>query len=154
MHLLSALLSGGSIIDLDGTFFIQLALFFVAFFVLRSFVFKPMMALFDAREQAIDGAKGEAKELVRDAKRKADEFDTQLRGVKLSAGDERERLRQDGARLERAILEKVRVETQSTLEGARRKMDEEARTIRVEMASTVPNLAREIATKLLGREIL
>ena len=41
---LSAVLSGGSIIDLDGTLFVQLAMFFVAFGLLYVLVFKPMVA--------------------------------------------------------------------------------------------------------------
>ena len=58
--LFTALLSEGSIIDLDGTIWIQLGLFAVAFFVFRPLIFRPMVALFEAREKAIEGSKLEA----------------------------------------------------------------------------------------------
>ena len=46
MNVLStALLSEGSIIDLDGTIWIQLALFGIAFLVFRPLIFRPMVAL-------------------------------------------------------------------------------------------------------------
>ncbi|HJL30700.1 MAG TPA: hypothetical protein RMI62_16600, partial [Polyangiaceae bacterium LLY-WYZ-15_(1-7)] len=78
MHLLNALLSEGSIIDLDGTFFIQFAIFWVAFFVLRSLVFKPLVAVFEEREEAIDGARRDAKQFAREASEKEAHFDKEL----------------------------------------------------------------------------
>ncbi|MBW2548809.1 MAG: hypothetical protein JRE82_16610, partial [Deltaproteobacteria bacterium] len=48
--LFTALLAEGSIIDLDGTIWIQLGLFTVAFLVFRPLIFRPMIELFEARE--------------------------------------------------------------------------------------------------------
>ena len=54
MHVLfTALLSEGSIIDLDGTIWVQLGLFAVAFLLFRPLIFRPMVALFEAREKAL-----------------------------------------------------------------------------------------------------
>ncbi len=64
-----------AIIDFDGTLFIQLAIFIVLFFVLRSLVFKPMISLFAAREAAIDGAREEAKKMESEAKKSTGGFD-------------------------------------------------------------------------------
>ena len=73
---LGALLSGGSIIDLDGTVFVQLGMFFVAFVVLYALVFKPMVAVLEAREAAIDGAKDEARHLEQEVKDKQASFES------------------------------------------------------------------------------
>ena len=54
------LAGGGSPIDLDGSFFAQLAIFFAAFLILQHLVFRPVTALFDAREAAMEGAKADA----------------------------------------------------------------------------------------------
>src|SRR5262245_39364120 len=110
--ILGALLSGGSIIDLDGTVFVQLAMFFIAFFLLRVLVFKPMLAVLDAREEAIDGAKELAKRLEVEVKEKQASFEAELRKVRGSSGEERDRLRAEGQELERKLLDKVRQETQ------------------------------------------
>jgi F-type H+-transporting ATPase subunit b len=149
----AALLSGGSIIDLDGTIFVQLVIFFMAFFILKALVFKPMMALFDAREEAIDGARREAKELVREAEKKGASFDDEMREVRREAGAERDKLRAEGLRLEREMLEKVRAETSETLSAAEKKLNQEAEQVRTEMKTQVPLLARKIASQLLGREV-
>jgi F-type H+-transporting ATPase subunit b len=149
----TALLAGGSIIDLDGTFFVQLAIFFIAFLVLRSLVFKPMMNLFEAREEAIDGARQEARRMEREADDKGTTFEDAMRKVRVEAGEERDRLRAEGLRLERTILDKVRKETGETLANAERKMATEAEKIRSEMKTTAPALAKQIASRLLGREV-
>ncbi len=154
MHPLSiVLLSEGSIIDLDGTLFLQLGLFFVAFLVLRSLIFKPMVRLFEAREQAIDGAREEAKQLSEKADDTGHAFDEQMRSVRLSAQKERERLRQDGLKLERETLERVRRHTQLQLEEAEARVASDGERLRRELAARVPVLANQIASRLLHREV-
>ncbi len=153
MTALSVLLEGGSIIDLDGTVLVQLAIFWILFTILYFLVFKPMMRLFEARETAIDGARVEARDLEKKAKASGSEFDDELRKLKLAAGEERDRLRTEGGHLERALLERVRKETQQTLESAHQKLDLEAAKVRADSKTTIPQLARDIATQLLGREV-
>jgi F-type H+-transporting ATPase subunit b len=150
---LGALLSGGSIIDLDGTVFVQAAMFFVAFVLLYGLVFKPMVALLDAREQAIDGAKSEAKHLEAEVSAKQATFESELRRVRGSGNEERERLRAEGQELERTLLERVRNETQGLISEAKERLDGEARIARTELAAQRPELAREIASRVLGREV-
>ena len=151
--LLGALLSGGSIIDLDGTVFVQLGMFFVAFLVLHALVFKPMVALLEAREHAIDGAKEEAKHLEQEVKDKQATFEAELRKVRGTAGEERERLRAEGLELERKLLEQVRVETMNFTNEGRARLDVEAKTARADLTAARPELARQIASKVIGREV-
>jgi F-type H+-transporting ATPase subunit b len=148
---LGALLSGGSIIDLDGTVFVQLAMFFVAFVVLYGLVFKPMVALLDARDLAIEGAKDEAKHLDAEVLEKQASFEAQLKRVQGTAGEDRERLRAEGQELERKLLETVRVETTQLLNDAKAQLDTESVAARGELVRDRPELARIIASRVLGR---
>lgn len=150
---LSILLSGGSIIDLDGTVFVQLGLFIVAFVVLYALVFKPMVAMLEAREEAIDGAKAQAKHLDVEVKEKQASFEAELRKVRGASGEERDRLRAEGLEIEAKLLERVRTETVSVVNEARTRLESEANLARQELSNQRPQLAREIASKLLGREV-
>lgn len=152
ISVLSVFLSGGAIIDLDGTLILQLGIFVAAFFLLRSFVFKPMIALFDAREAAIDGAKKEARNLETGADDKLKAFEAEMKKVKVEATAEREAIRQDAMRLERDLLGKAREESEAMLGDATKTMQSEASAIRTEMKTTAPALAAQIAEKLLGRK--
>lgn len=151
--LTTALLSEGSIIDLDGTFWIQLGLFAVAFLALRPLVFRPMVALFEAREKAIEGAKLEALRLQDEADAETQEFDEEMRRLRLQAGEERDRLRAEGKRLERSVLDRVREDTERQLAEADKQLATEASKLRAEMKTSVPVLAQQIASKLLNREV-
>jgi F-type H+-transporting ATPase subunit b len=151
--LLSAgLLTGGAIIDLDGTIVFQLVTFVLVFVVLRVLVFKPMLALFDARDKAIDGAKQAAKSLETDADAALKTFEAKVREAKVEAAAERDRLRADGQRLERELIAKARVDADKTLADATATMNGEAEAVRAHMKTSVPALAAQIAEKLLGRK--
>ena len=151
--LFTALLSEGSIIDLDGTFWIQLGLFAVAFLLFRPLIFRPMVALFEARENAIDGAKIEALRLQDEASAESEEFEQEMRRLRLQAGEERDRLRAEGKRLERTVLDRVREETDRQLADADAKIKSEGSRLRQELEHSVPVLARQIASKMLNREV-
>ena len=154
MHLLStAILAEGSIIDLDGTFLVQLGIFFIAFLLLTPLVFKPMVKLFEAREEAIDNALARARELRHGVDEAGAEFEDKMREVRLQAGQERERLRAQGIQLERELLDKVRAETDAQLKEADKQLAAEAARVRKDMEVKVPALARQIATKLLERQV-
>jgi len=151
--LFTALLSEGSIIDLDGTIWIQLGLFAVAFFVFRPLIFRPMVALFEARENAIEGSKLEALRLQDEASAESEEFDAEMRRLRLQAGEERDRLRAEGKRLERTVLDRVREETDKQLTEADAQLKTEAAKLRAEIDGSVPTLAKQIASKMLNREV-
>jgi len=154
MHLLfTALLSEGSIIDLDGTIWIQLVFFGIAFLVLRPLIFRPMVALFEARENAIKGAKLEALRLQDEAAAEGEEFEEEMRRLRLQAGEERDRLRAEGKRLERTVLDRVRQETDKQLAEAEVRLEREQAKLRAELSQSVPTLARQIASKMLNREV-
>lgn len=146
------LLSGGALIDLDGTLVLELALFFVAFFALRALVFRPMLALIDAREAAIDGARREARELEAAADEKLRAFEAEMKKANVELAAERDAIRQDAMRLERELLAKARAEADATLTDANEAMQAEAAKIRRAMTTEIPELARRLADKLLGRK--
>ena len=147
-------LSGGSVIDLDCSFFVQLGIFFTAFFILKGLVFKPVMELFDARERATTGAKQDAQRMEDDAAQKRAHFEGELRKVRASAGEDREKLRGEAQKLARELTEKARFEANAAQKSAKARLDQEGAGVRERAMRDVPQLAREIAGKLLGRSVL
>lgn len=145
------LVLSGAIIDLDGTFLLQLAIFFVLFGLLYTVLFKPLLAVFDARDEAIGGAKDSARELESSAEEKFKKFEAEMKKVKVEANAERDRIQQEGLALERDLLAKGRADADGIVREAEAQLATRAVEIRNEMKSTVPALAADIAEKLLGR---
>ena len=151
MH--TALLSGSPILDVDLTLVIYAGVFFVIFFMLRALVFQPMMELFDAREEAIDGAKKKAKKLEKRAEEKLASFEQQMAKVRVEAGGERDKLRAESKRLEQKLTAKVKRETDEMMAKANEEMQRAGKKARAQIAAQSPKLASQIAEKLLGREV-
>jgi F-type H+-transporting ATPase subunit b len=112
-----------------------------------------MVALFEAREKAIEGSKLEALRLQDEAFAESEEFDVEMRRLRLQAGEERDRLRAEGKRLERTVMDRVREDTDKQLSEADAKLKTEAAKLRAEIDQAVPALARQIASKMLNREV-
>jgi F-type H+-transporting ATPase subunit b len=146
------LVMGGAIIDLDGTFFLQFGIFVALFLFLRAVVFRPVLAVLEAREHATDGARDEARDLEARAKEKLAAFESEMTKAKVELAAERDRLRRDGAGLERELLATARKDADAILEGATETIARETKTVRAHLDQTVPQLAGDIAEKLLGRK--
>ena len=150
---MGVLLSGGSPIDLDGSFFVQLGIFFVAFLILRSLVFKPVMQLFDERDAAMSGSKELAEKMSGEADATRESFEAQLRTVRQKANEERDKKRAEAQQLARDLTSKARQHNTSQLTAAKARLDMEARDARAKADAEVPELARKIGEKLLGRSV-
>jgi F-type H+-transporting ATPase subunit b len=144
---------GGVVVDLDLTFAAQIVLFFLLFLLLRPILFEPMVKLFEEREKRIGGAKDDARALYAEADSKMAQYEEEVLRVKRAAGEERDRMRQEGQRREQQILAKVRTETNTMIEEGRAKIAKEREALRAELAVNAQGLAREIAGRVLGREV-
>ncbi len=146
-------LSGGAIIDLDGTLFVHLGLFFVAFFVLQGLVFRPMLRVFKAREAATGGTQGEAEALEKAVAAQREQIDARLAEAETLGHDEREQLRQDGLMLHAQILSHAQQDADKQLHDAQQTMQAQAKQASQELGAYHQELAEHIASKLLGRKV-
>lgn len=152
MHSLSfGVVLSGAMIDLDSTFFMQMAIFFALFAVLYVLLFKPLLAVFDERENAIGGAKQKSRELEVSAEEKFQRFETEMKKVRIEAMQERDRARQDALNLERELLATSRVEADQMMKEASEKLATDGAKVRADMLASAPQLASDIAERLLGR---
>jgi len=140
-------------VDVDATLFVQLVLFVVFLLVLKPLLFDPMMKLFEEREKRIEGTRRKAtKEDERSAKALA-EYEKILAAARDAGGTERDALRAEGAKKESELLGGVRAQTASTVEQGRAAIAQEAKNARMKLKVDAAGLGRELASKVLGREV-
>lgn len=150
--LLTAVLAGGSVVDLDATVIFQLICFLILLIVLRPLLFKPLLAVLVARERGTEGDVKEAKKREADAEEKMRKYEKELQRIKEKASTEREKIRESGREREREILEKARQEATKMVEDGRGKMQSQADAVRKEMDQEIEILSKEIAAAVLGRK--
>ncbi len=142
--------SGGSIIDLDATFFILIGIFFLTLFVLTTMLFNPLFAVLDARRKAVEGAIAESRTLGREADAKKVEFEKRVQEVKREAGEEREGLRRTARRVEAEIIEKGKADALKTVENARAELQREVSQVRGGLDAESQRLGQALADRILG----
>src|SRR4051812_8556883 len=100
----------------DLTFLAQFLLFGVFVTLLKPLLFDPLLRVFEERERLTDGARHEAQCMAAEAGELLQRYGGELARVRREAGLERERLRQDTARLETRIMVEARAETAAIIE--------------------------------------
>lgn len=144
---------GGVSIDFDRTVVLQMVLFALLVVVLKPLLFDPMLRIFEERERRTDGARAEARQMQEKAGELLRKYEAELERIHQVAAQERDQLRQETARLEAEILRDARAATTRILEDGRKRLEAEIKTIRFDLGQRSEVLAREAASRVLGREV-
>jgi F-type H+-transporting ATPase subunit b len=152
-HVRGAAAAGGVNLDFDLTFLGQMVAFTLLVLVLKPLLFDPMMKLFEERERRTEGAKLLARKMDERAGELLRRYEAEIEKVRRAAGEERERLLREGQQLEAKIVEQTRTEIAKTIEEGKGSLAREAVAIRADLHGRSQQLARNIASTVLGREI-
>ncbi|HCO51216.1 MAG TPA: hypothetical protein DIT21_07365 [Oscillibacter sp.] len=124
--------------------------FFALLFVLKKFLFDPLIRFMEQRQAAID----QGLERVRDAQRKKDENDAALREKWRERSVEVKQLLAEGKTAddrERAwVLESTRKETNKALQEANQRIEQERRQVCADAQEQLPQLVSILAQQLLS----
>jgi F-type H+-transporting ATPase subunit b len=141
------------LIDIDGTAFVQFALFLVLMFVANKLMFQPYLALRERRKAGIEGARAEAERMTAQADAKLADYEKQLAVARARANEEGRKVRGEAVTHERDVTEKARATAQTAIDEAQAKMRTETAAARAQLMPQADVLAKQIASKLLGREV-
>lgn len=147
------LLSGGSMVDFDRTLFIVALIFVALMLVLEPLIFQPLLKLFEEREQRTDGARTEARKMQERAGKLLRRYEKRLAKAHAAVELERAAARQETAKLEAEILEGARVASEAVVAAGRAAIAEQVSKVRQELDGRRAQLARDVASAALGREV-
>jgi len=150
---LVSLASGHPLIDIDGTVVVQFALFLVMALVANRLLFQPYLALRERRRAGIDGARDEASQMTAQADAKLADYEKQLAQARHRANEEARKVRLEAAANEREVTDKARADAQKTIDAAAQSMRAETDAARGQLMPQAETIARQMANKLLGREV-
>ena len=150
---LATLAAGHPLIDIDYTVFVQFALFLILFFFCNALLFQPYLRLRQRRKDGIEGARAEAERMSAQADAKLADYEKQLSVARAAANDEGRKVRAEAAAHEKQVTDASRAEAQKAIDEATAKMRAETDAARLQLLPQANNLARHLASKLLGREV-
>lgn len=130
-----------------------LVLFAVLVIPVNRLVFKPLFRVLDERAERIEGARARAARLEREADQIVEQYEATVRATREDA--ERARREElDGARRDtHDTTGAARAEAEGEVEAARRALRESLETARTALRAQSRELAREAASRVLGRAV-
>jgi F-type H+-transporting ATPase subunit b len=154
VSLLAGTSSGGGVtLDFDMTFLVQMVIFAAFVIIMKPLLFDPLMKLFEERERRTEGAKVLARRMDERAGELLRRYETELDAVRRTAAEERDKLRAEAQQLEAKILAEARADAAKFIEEGKRKLELEKQAVRVELSARTADIAREIASRVLGRDV-
>jgi F-type H+-transporting ATPase subunit b len=132
---------------------VQLANFLILLVILNYLLFKPILRVLDEREALVKESADLKKRLGGLAEENIEEYEARLYSAKQEAMGIRTTRRSAALGEYRKILQEARDHGAVELEGARKKIAEQAETSRQALQGEAGSLAQGIAAKLMGREL-
>lgn len=141
-----------SALGIDHTFFIQFAVFALAFFTLTFGVYKPYAEAFQKREVRTTGSSDVTLEIVRKAQELRQRYESEARDISGQIKGIFEKHRQEAAVEADSLLTKARHEAQQKLEVTRSKVSNEIRAAEQEIKNEIPALSELVVRKLISKK--
>jgi F-type H+-transporting ATPase subunit b len=141
------------LIDIDGTILIQFGLFLVLLFLSNKLLFQPYLRLRERRAEGIEGARAEAERMSAEADAKLADYEKQLAAARTRSSDEQRKIRAEANAHERDVTTKARTVATEALEQARTRVRAETESARQELMPRAEVLGRDMAKRILGREV-
>lgn len=135
------------------TLFIQLGLFFICYFFLKTFVFDPYVSLIETRHARTIGLKEKALEDKEKAEKFKQQYESFMKEERKKVGAWLDNERKQIADQEREVVQKARMETSNKLKTVRADVSSETERTRRELSPLVSEYSSQIASKILGRKV-
>src|SRR5919109_3591799 len=140
-------------ISLDYSIIYQIVLFLVLWIILSKVLFRPYLHLLEERERRTIGAQHDSTELEREGARLRAQYEEQIARAQAAGYTAKEAIVQEGRQQREELLGQAREMAMNMLEGVRREVDTQMQGERQLAVAEARIVAQEIANKILGRPV-
>ncbi len=140
-------------INLNLTLIIQLAIVLVLFLFLSQIAFRPFLTLLQARKDRVEDDEKQARDLRERTEEMIERYREAMTAAQAHGAGMREEIRKESLAQEMAILQEAMREANQLLEEMKMKITQETEMAKSSLKQQAQILSREIATKILGRNL-
>lgn len=137
----------------DKTIFFQLAIFIVVAISLNHFVFKPILKILNLRYAKTKGDKGKIESLIAKTDALVKEYEGKMRQAKLEGMQIKEGIRREGDEQGQKIVHEAKQASLAQIGKIKNEIAEEGKKAALNLEEQAKTLSKELAQKVLGREI-
>ncbi|HVS04030.1 MAG TPA: hypothetical protein VMT16_14790 [Thermoanaerobaculia bacterium] len=139
--------------DFDASMLVIIAIFGIAWVILKIFFFNPLLRVITSRESRIAGAREVWEKATAEAEEQLAGERQKLIAARRQAATHRETLRREAQERRRQMLEEAKAEAQRELERVRAELAAQVEEERRALEPRAARLADQIAERLLGRAV-
>ena len=140
-------------LSIDQSLIFQAVLFLALWMFLRKFLFEPHLAVMQQRTQRSEGALKEAQQVRADAESIEERYKSQLAQTRTGTMQQVDTVYRAAEEQAKALTDAARTEANQTLATMRVSLQQELAAAKQDLEARVPEFARTIAEKLLGRPL-
>lgn len=137
-------------IDLDLTFFFQLANFIGTLIVLNFLLIKPIRTIVKQRAGVVSGLLGDVDAFTKDAEGKLKNYEAALSEARIAGTNERLKLKSEATAEEKKLLDAATKQAQERLVAARAETAGQVKAAFEQLKASVGAMADKAAAKVLG----
>jgi len=137
-------------LDINQVALLQLGLVVVLAFLLSTLLIRPILRIFEERENLSVKPVEESRRLLAEAEEKARQYDESLRAGSVEALARKRKVMEDAVRSERKLVEAALAESNRKVEQLTGEIAREKETSLAYLRQQVSALSAEIAAKVLG----
>jgi F0F1-type ATP synthase membrane subunit b/b' len=140
-------------LGLDKTFFLELTMIAVLFFVLAPLYFKPFLKLFESRHKKTVEDREAAERLMAQANAKLEEYKRVLAEERIAAKKNLDAALVEIRKQEAEILMHAREEAKKITQEASDSVNRQRDQLRKQLENDIENISRSISEQLLSRKV-
>ena len=140
-------------LSIDQSLIFQVVLFIALWVFLRKFLFEPHLAVMQQRVQRSEGALKEAQQVRTDAESIEERYRSQLAQTRTGTMQQVDTAYRAAEEQAKALTDAARAEANQTLAAMRTSLQREIAAAKQDLEGRVPEFARTITEKLLGRPL-
>lgn len=145
-------MAGLDLLNLNLSVVYQFALFLLTLFVLSRWLIKPVTTTLALRRKRLVPVE-EDSDLERGVKEKESEYADLLQNIRNDSTELRQKIREEAVGVERNVLDKAQDSANQRLQAGRGELLQSLETTRAEMVRWIPDQAKELARKIIGRDM-
>jgi F-type H+-transporting ATPase subunit b len=140
-------------IAIDYSIFVQIVSFLVLWFLLGKILFKPYLALIEAREKSTDGVRAETATLLEEGARLRAQYESAIARARDEGEAVKKTLQTEALQSRDHILARARREAAEIVQNAHLEIEAELKKGLEIAAQEAQTIARRMAEKILGRPV-
>ncbi len=140
-------------ISLNYSLFVEIILFLAMVVFLQRFLFRPLLQLWDERDELIEGNKKKAEELSKHLDSMIVFYEAQLWAARKLAAEEQEKIRRTAASEQEELVTTAKNEALETIADLREQIALEYREALKRVEAGAEGMGKSIAEQILGKTV-